>query len=219
MEWKNWVGDHTPLVVFVTGLPWRTPPTSRLPYSWTQNSASPSSSPSTPPQSNWRSWTSQTTTTTCTNSWKKCEVMMMWRLLADYLSVMAKHFCARVEKQNPSRINKKSWSNISHFSFSFEHCYAMFSLPRHSITIAAVWLKKIFFGIEISHWNRLWPNTIGEILFNPGFFCNTTWYLRCGKCLPDLEFFAWVLSFFFSLLFSPQFFLNFLNKSNIFGKN
>ena len=61
---------------------------------------------------------------------------------------------------------------------------------------------------------------------NQAFFYNTTWAEERGKCLPDPEFFAWVLSFLLEfwvfswvLSFSIIIFGQFSKTFNTFGKN
>ena len=55
----------------------------------------------------------------------------------------------------------------------------------------------------------------GNQILGQAFFYNFTWYLRRGKILPYLEFFAWVLSFCLSFKYFP---FKFSKSVNIFGR-
>ena len=62
-----------------------------------------------------------------------------------------------------------------------------------------------------------------SVYLNQAFFYNTTWAEERGKCLPDLEFFPWVLSFLLEfwvlswvLSFFPSIYLNLSIKISYF---
>ena len=67
---------------------------------------------------------------------------------------------------------------------------------RLNFTTTNVYFERYGVKKDSGKWNGIIGNLVdGNIDLIQAFFSNTTWYLRCGKILPDLEFFPWVLSF------------------------
>ena len=100
----------------------------------------------------------------------------------------------------------------------FKNVQILFSKYRSELCVCCSWtietfvkgFKKLSFKLHEQWQHHLCGQNLEERI-HQAFFLNITWVHIRGECLPNLEFFPWVLSFFLEFWFFPLEFYRFFS--------